>query len=715
MKKYSKFYFVVILMLLISPVMAQKTSAELEAERLERLMLNRVRFLTDSLKQYLPADIEEEETVKTFIKFPAPRPDLIGKLPKGILSDRALTEYLNKLGEVYSEALGIETVQRTKAAKLLSKGNGEKIGALSITAYTKGDRAFSTLMAIEACKADPKNVLALNNLSALLNLRGAHFLSLPILKTLESSHPENPMILNNLGQALAGTGQIDSAMRTLSKAIKKSPEHPEANNTAGQIEMSKGNIESAKNFFKNSLMGAYNEGASNNLKRLQEKERNYSMPITDFPVEMPYFNEFKYQLPRQCSGPADAPYIQQEHNDFVEFIGRMMTAYSELARGEKELGEGYLNKKMTQMISVLQSGGVNSASPWESMMSPLKLMAMKKSADFALTLGTHYLPDHLAKVEGLTMAKDQLIADYEEKVKKIQEYYGAQKSKYDCGEGNGKGCEMIDKLSREECQKLVALANTDQAIVSAAVTAIQKERLRFMRWEFAQTTYYGYMTATDPHSAKSSFYSACSKYLNELAHLADRPFVIAGKTCDNDQWPSILAKNEKDKTKEAECPINIEIPFIVGKFKLNCEELEFEGGEGAVFKVNKNFKTMQTTMSLGAGVQFQQGRDWGVFGVGVEASADQSFYITWDGKNNLTDFGMAIKVSAEIKNKNTLPNEKLNTELIKDWQNANKGKIELGYTIGVNSGWTFSDAPVLEGIKMGKAVIEKYFPATKKK
>ena len=714
--KYSKFYFAAALVLLSFQAIAQKTSAEIEAERLERLMLDRVRFVTDSLKLSL-SGLEEvdDDTVKLPQRFPAPSPELIKKLPQGVLSDHAMSDYLNKLSEVYGSALGVETARRTKTAKVLAKGNGEKMGALSIMAYSKGDRAFSTLMAIEACKADPSKALALNNLAALLNLRGAHLLSLPILKTLESSHPENPMILNNLGQALAGTGQLDSAMRTLGRSIKKSPTHPEANNTAGQIEMSRGNTEAAKEFFRNSLLGAYNEGASTSLKNLQEKEKKYSIPVTNFPVEMPYFNEFKYQLPRQCSGPADAPYIEQEHGDFVEFVSKMTAAYSDLAKTEKEKGEVYLNKKMTNMISILQSGGPNSQRPWESMMSPLKLMAMKKSTDFAMRLGTHYLPDHLEKIERMTFEKNQLIADYEEKVKKIQEFYGAQKSKYDCGEGNGKGCEMIDKLSKEECQKLVTLANTDQAIISTAVTYIQKERLRFLRWEFAQSTYYGYITATDPHSAKSTFYSACSKYLNELAHLADRPVIIAGKRCDNEEWPSAIAKKEKDKTTEGECPINIEIPFIVGKFKLNCEEFEFEGGEGAVFKVNKNFKTMQTTMSLGAGVQFQSGKDWGVFGGGVEAGADQSFYITWDGKNNLTDFGMAIKVSAEIKNKNTLPNDKLNTELIKDWQNATKGKLEIGYTIGVNSGWTFNDAPVLEGIKLGKAVIEKYFPAPKKK
>jgi hypothetical protein len=55
--------------------------------------------------------------------------------------------------------------------------------------------------------------------------------------------------------------------------------------------------------------------------------------------------------------------------------------------------------------------------------------------------------------------------------------------------------------------------------------------------------------------------------------------------------------------KEGECPVNIRIPFIVGHISLNCERFEFEGGEGVIFKYEKDFKSRESSFMVGAGVE----------------------------------------------------------------------------------------------------------------
>ncbi len=81
---------------------------------------------------------------------------------------------------------------------------------------------------------------------------------------------------------------------------------------------------------------------------------------------MPYFNEFKYKLPKQCSGPADAPYIRQEHDDFIKFTGGLSAVYNDLAAAERRQGEALMDKeseKVRQKVMQALRTGVTLDAP----------------------------------------------------------------------------------------------------------------------------------------------------------------------------------------------------------------------------------------------------------------------------------------------------------------------------------------------------------------
>jgi|GEM_PF-2101045 len=699
---------------LCTTLSAQENEYERKAREIQKLIYQQIVDVNDSLKKTIglyPGDVAGKRKNRVF---PINQEVFSKRLPSIFVSKGQAKAYLQKLYSVYGQHISPEVHTRLNKINIKYGLEVEKIAAQSLNAWMAGDGDLAIMLGITACKFEEVDDLNLNNLAAMLNLRGAGLVALPILRTLEQRHPENPMILNNYGQALAASGATDSAMRVFGRCLKKSPHHPEANNTAGQIQKSSGNFDAAREYFQNSLKGAYNEGAREGLNELEEGNSSFFINVTDAPVDYPYFNEFKYQLPRQCTGPTDAPFIAHEHSDFYDFISRVSSAYGIAEEAESTQGKIYLQQMQKKIMSSMSNGTAASTTPWRKFMTPIRYMASQKLVDLTLAMTFKHIPDHEATMQRLKEIRTHLINAYEQAAEKIRQDYTKQRSKYDCGEGNAQGCKIIESLYKDECLKLANLGNNEQPKISAAMVDIQNEEVRFLRWQFNQTAYYAFLSAPDEHTARAGFYAACRKYLNGLKNLVLTPYVIAGKRCDGLGWPNVASNKSDDKTKSPECEIDYEVPFIVGKFKLNCEELEFEAGEGLVFKMAKNYKTMQTTLSIGAGFKFETKGNWGVFKAGFDASIDQSFYATWNAKNSLTDFGMAIKAATEFKTVSKLPTEKIGAQSFKDWQKQANGKIEVGYKLGVNSGWTFSDAPVNEGIKISKILIDKYFPSNKK-
>lgn len=679
------------LVLLSGSIFAQEDMSEKELQELIR----RAEKMAEKAKSdpRMKQAMEEEEEENKPKKFPDRDNIALAALPSKPMNSGSMSAYLQNLYTAYKTKMPSGAVQAMQRASETFSGNADKLCVAGVAAWYNGAEEAGILMLMQAGIKKPEDPLLLNNLAALLNASGAARHALPVLHTLISRYPENPMLLNNIGQAYAGVGQLDTAMKYFNRVFKKSPQHPEARNTAGQIEKQRGRTSEAIRHFQESLKGAYNLEAIQGLSECTHGNYYARLPSPGSPIDLPYFNEFKYKLPKQCTGPADAPYVKQEHEDFRNFVEGLAAAYSNLAASERREGEVLIEKegeKIRQKLMLALKTGTALSSP-PSIGSPINIAAARKIMDYGMRMASIDYPDHDRRMAKLDSTYRGLIRTYKEKTAKIAEEYAEKRSKYDCGEGRGADCAAIEKLSKEECATLVALGNSAQSAISAARTDWQNEHLRFIRSQFGFSAFYGYLAGFNQHMARGAFYDACNKYLTELKKLAYDPFVCAGQRCD-DEFIDANSKEESDNTKEMDCPIDIDVKFIVGKIKLNCEKFEFTAGEGLIFTATKSFTgKKQTTMSLGAGLQFEGSKEWGIFSGEVSASASQSFYIVWDKDDKIIDGGLALKAEGAIKGEAKV---ELPGGVGKDQLPQKEIKIEgeFGYTLGVSSGWTFNDA-----------------------
>lgn len=117
-----------------------------------------------------------------------------------------------------------------------------------------------------------------------------------------------------------------------------------------------------------------------------------------------------------------------------------------------------------------------------------------------------------------------------------------------------------------------------------------------------------------------------------------------------------------------DCPLDLGISLVIGSIELNCEKFSIEGGELLMFKYEKNFKTRESTLHFGIGVNL----DLDV----VDVDATEYVFIKFDGNGGYSDAGIKTEASAETG------------------FGPLGVKAEMGFTLGIESGWNFNEGPL---------------------
>src|SRR5450759_4322922 len=226
----------------------------------------------------------------------------------------------------------------------------------------------------------------------------------------------------------------------------------------------------------------------------------------------------------------------------------------------------------------------------------------------------------------------------------------------------------------EKCKAYNDLANQYLPKYAMLMEDWQKKNLLHYNKYFDELIYWGYLNL-HPDSEdyfRDFFYTEVAYYLEML--------VTVGRTkiiepyCD---FTPTIATIDSNAIKEMDCPLNIEIPFGFGNAELNCEKFSIKAGEGAVFGYEKNFKTHQSTVSVGIGLILELEAKVGPLKAGVSAEATETAFITLDGDNKFSDGGLKneAKVSAGATG-------------------VGKKEVSVGSTLGIHSGYNF-DIPAL--------------------
>lgn len=611
-------------------------------------------------------------------KFPPKNTDLLSSLPKKVFTKTELVSFLNDIYSQLSKKLipGVSASVQSIAAKYNNDGN--QMGDVAVTGWYTDYREEALLLIIKAAANSPDNGILLNNCAAVLNMSGIEQKAIPILKYVLQSYPGNSMLLNNLGQAYAGLGETDTAMVYLGRCMKIEPEHPEACNTAGQIEATKGNKGKATEYFEKSIKSAYTKTAA--LKMRKIKKDSKIAPLVRPRVKLPeYFNMFKYQLPAQCTSTDNAALAKAEHNAFREMITKQAQMYG------GKWGE-LAQKKARETMQLMNAGGfARKLRKDEPLAHPFiglcEIMASELTTDYQHEVSG--FNEWVRKQHNVQMAA--LENEYQNNLKIIND--GFQKRLDNCGEGKANNdCPTTE----EKCTAYNKLANEYLPKFAYLTEEMQKKALLIFSTYFDELVYWHYLLLhpTGDDNFKIKYYEFIEQYLVMMGSICKTKII---EPCE---FTPTTAAKESNAIGEIECPVEIEIPFIVGKFELNCDKIAFSGGEGAVFSYEKSFKTKQSTLSVGIGAKLDIGKvSLGPVEGKVSAGVTESLFITFDGNNKVADFGLKfgakVSAGAEAKGEKEIAPGK-SIEVKRELDNK---EIGVGYKFGINSGWDFNEGP----------------------
>jgi tetratricopeptide (TPR) repeat protein len=550
------------------------------------------------------------------------------------------------------------------AHSIISKAreNGLYISTEAVVAWYAGypEKALYLAAAASALK---NNDNALNNLGAMLNLYGYEEKAVPVLQYLSQKYPQDPDVLNNLGRAYLGMGATDKAKAIFIHCISIAPSHPEANASLGCLYEAQGDKEMAVEHFEKSIEGAMSEIAVERLQGtysqnnfVRQMKKHYEVPEC--------FNQFKFKIPVALTNIDDYHKVWEIHKAFQESIGKLQGKYDVLIRFAEKKAEEAQKENYANIIKALETSDMGLMGPQS--VSPFVRTAarMKVQLAFYMEEVSHRFKDQyrqsIRELRSKHKASNQKISD-EFKAKEVWGEMG------ECGYC----CFNCDELAKQKCVALEKNSIRYQ-IDAAGVYAEFSDKYRLLLTSlFDDAVYWNALLGLPRYLDEVQFYSLVSDFLREIAYISkEAPYLVGpGHYCNDDSAPDYTASVEDfDTIDKPDCPLNLKIPFIVGKLSLDCSSFSIAGGEGIKMGYKKSFKTGQSTLSIGAGISLETP---GAL-ASASVNADGGFYVTLDRDGNFTDVGVKFDAGAGIQSKG------INT------------KSGLGYTLGMNSGWGFT-------------------------
>jgi Flp pilus assembly protein TadD len=616
------------------------------------------------------AGINEKDTL--FYQLPSKNNAALSKIPKKVMTKTELIAYLGRLDKKITESL---STHYGTAIGNTSTHSADEIGAAAVLALAKDEGDEAILLALKAAEKNPSNDLLLNNVGGILNNVGLEGNAIPVLVYVLQKEPNSASVLNNLGQAYTGLGDQQHAQQYLQQCISISPNHPMANLTMAYIAKKAGNAGGAGKYLENSLRGSFTVEAWNLLKRIKQdaKLMDYLKQRYKKPE---YFNIYKYPLPPQCTNVFQSDTLSKVYDAYHQVLQKQQEKYEHLMNQERSM----IRNSMMARLNAARSGKKVFLRPFTALGAILAAEIEKEYAE------------NKAKF-------DDYRKQYREKIKQLDYAYAQDQKKIDD--------KHTPEIEAEE-EGRISDPNLDQKIITeknilsnsyleryASITGdFQKENLRINKDFFDDYIFWLYFGAVDEHNYRAAFYEVVSDMLGVLSECSTTKFI---EPFGSRKKINVNPNPDTIEVKEPPCPFKkISKQFVFGKFELTCEDIKFEAGEGLVLNLEHSFKTHHTIIAIGPGMEGTIGEfeyeNLGLKG-SIDAAAKMQYFLAFDGGGNVVDQG--LKWEGEMVLKETI------SPGIGEVTVANVN-IHGGWTLGVNTGWTFDEGTLFPAI--GKVI-----------
>ena len=567
------------------------------------------------------------ETDNSTVRIPERKTALLNALPKDELTKVELQNFLinlhndlkKKLPEQFADVQKIITVLKNDAAQIAYTG---------VSAWYSESPAQAALLLTYAASKSPGDANTLNNCGAILNLCGKEEKAIPILKYVLISHPDNSTVLNNLGQAYTGLGDRATAMMYFGRCMQQSPGHPEACATASYIEAERGNTAEATRLMSQALKNGYTDARVKFIDNINPGRSSAYFNMSGIDLKNDYYMRGNFTLAPNCRSWKNCEDIYEAQ----QVLWKKLDA----------LEQRYTNVVLQNSMPII----TGEVSPWNEAI----YFKIKQISD-------DYLYRRGQDGEVLMAQTKQIIENTAAEMKALDARFEPQ---YKACEGKGGDC--ATKVSFRHCQERTALEDRYHSAMADVAENFQNtwypQDLEFHNkiiWLMS-------LRSTDD---KFLLAESATQTINLLHQIKVYTLSIcdpAGKPNCEQFNPSNPQNASSAEFKDAQCPINLKIPFGAGKVSLSCKSFGIEVGQGVKFGYEKNFITKESTLSMGVGV------DADIPGI-LDAKAKEKVYIKFDAHNQPVDVGLSAEASIGIKGMPPI--------------------ASAGYTMGVNSGFNY--------------------------
>ena len=539
--------------------------------------------------------VEEEDEAEPLVQIPDRDEAQIAQARGLTLTRATLPAEVAGIATVVDRA--VDPAARLEARRIVDfyKANSGALANAAAIAWVQRSPEQALLLAVEAARAAPDDLNALNTLAALLAQAGYEGKAVPVLRHLATVAPDDATILSNLAVAWLNLGEVEEARKILLRCLALAPGHGVANLAAGIIAESEGRHAEAKAHFK---QAAASNSSMQARKILKSQGESFRAPKGFFGMlpKQEYFSPSAFAPVRPQKQLAEYELKKAEKAGYAAELKKLITAQEVL-----------MQEETVRMMSVVMGGGV------------AEIAGVYAKLDWANHLKALNVEGQMELAVKRLAARQLAIGELRVKLDRTRTPGAPEDPTPFCVRRRPIAQEALGKMA-VEYEKMV-----DETLYL---------------WRDATNTQLTYQRfILPPTGYRIGFAAQVSAYLGFVAKLNSELPLVEDPCAGQDTTRT--ARFELAPPGPGECPFSLEVKVLVAKLKMDCTSFGFDFEAGLAFSAKKDFTSGETTLTAGVGA----GLDLNSIG---SAKVAGQFVLVWDAGNDLSFVGVEAIADAKI-------------------------------------------------------------------